>query len=138
MFNVLFTNTYTIASPHDVEGTATRIDKYLNKGFFDADTYHLRGHFTTQDKFTLKLPRRIFPLAHCVITPQNGAAVVNVKFRSFGYALGFFGLFMLYGMVTIHPGLIIVFGLYLVFMAVAEYVARQAQLSGLEAVVNKP
>ena len=137
MFKTLLNDDYSIVSPLNVEDTRERVKPYLNKGFFDADTYHLKGRFTSDTEFKTESYRSIWPIAKCTIKPANGAAIINVRFYSIIPKLAIWVLLILVISVALHYIMAIPIMLLSIVSLFGNYLKRQNLLFALKEIVNK-
>lgn len=137
MFKTILNDDYSIVSPLDVEDTRERVKPYLNKGFFDADTYHLKGRFTSDTEFKTESRRSIWPIAKGTIKPANGAAIINVRFYSIIPKLAIWVLLIVVISVVLHYIMAIPIMLLSIVSLFGNYLKRQNLLFALKEIVNK-
>lgn len=137
MFKTLLNDEYSIVSPLNVEDTRARVKPYLNKGLFDADTYHLKGHFTSDTEFKTESHRSIWPIAKGTIKPANGAAIINIRFYSIIPKVAIWALLILVISVVIHYIMAIPIMLFSLVSLFGNYLKRQNLLFALNEIVNK-
>jgi hypothetical protein len=137
MFKTLLNDDYSIVSPLNVEDTRERVKPYLNKGFFDADTYHLKGLFISDTEFKTESHRSIWPIAKCTIKPANEAAIIIVRFYSIIPKLAIWVLLILVISVVLHYIMAIPIILLSIVSLFGNYLKRQNLLFALKEIVNK-